>query len=410
MASGRAGLAAFALAGLVAGCGGSSSSSPGNAGGSASGSAAVGARAQTLAADPCRTRVAPAAEKPLSAVRPVFVPVPGLPFGIASSPDGRSTFVSSITGERGELTLLSGQRRVRTIGLGPQVLGLAISADGRLLVGATPEGVVLIDANAAETASRNPVLGATAVRRGSASGGIDVALSADGRFAFETLEYRGKLAVFDLTGARALGAARLVGTVRLGIAPVGVTLSPDGHELYVTSEAAGGGLGSEPSHGLLTVLDVARAESRPAASVIASVAAGCSPVRAAVSPDGSTVWVTARGGDQLLAFSTAKLRTHAPDALLAAVHVGAAPVGLVAVRGGREILVADSNRFSEPGAHSGLTLVDATAALAGHQAVVGEIAAGKFPRQVYLAPHGQVALVSNFASGQLEVVPLAGLP
>lgn len=324
---------------------------------------------------------------------------------MASSPDGRYTFVSSVTGGHGELTLLSGTRRVRTIGLGPRVLGLAISADGRLLVGASPKGILLIDAHAAERGSANPTLRSIAVPGWGADGGTEVQLSVDGRFAFESMEYRGVVAVFRLRP----GQPRFVGTARVGVAPLGMALSPDGGRLYVTSEAGGGRLGAPPSHGTLSVLDTARAERAPATAVAARTPAGCSPVRVAISPDGATVWVTARAGDQLLAFSAAKLLSDPAGALLAAVHVGPAPLGLSVLPSGSEILVADS-AFAEPGAHTGLTLVRAAAALAGLQAVVGEIAAGRFPRQVYLAPQGQAALISNFGSGQVEVVPVAGLP
>jgi hypothetical protein len=41
--------------------------------------------------------------------------------------------------------------------------------------------------------------------------------------------------------------------------------------------------------------------------------------------------------------------------------------------------------------------------------VLGYIKSGLFPRQMTLEPGGRILLVTNFASGQLEV-GLAGLP
>ncbi len=99
--------------------------------------------------------------------------------------------------------------------------------------------------------------------------------------------------------------------------------------------------------------------------------------------------------------------SHAP---LATVRVGEAPVGLALVGGGRQIVVADSNRFAPPGAHSQLTVVDAAAALALRPAGQGTIAAGAFPREMSLAPNGLTLLVSNFGSDQLEAVDTPTLP
>lgn len=99
----------------------------------------------------------------------------------------------------------------------------------------------------------------------------------------------------------------------------------------------------------MSVISVARAERGEAHAVVASVPADCSPVRVVVSADGSTVWVTARESDLLLAFSAARLIEDPAHALLAAVRVGEAPVGLALVDGGRWIVVAGSNRFTRRG-------------------------------------------------------------
>src|SRR5262249_27968257 len=56
-----------------------------------------------------------------------------------------------------------------------------------------------------------------------------------------------------------------------------------------------------------SVINVAKAESWPQDALVSTVAAGCSPVRVVVSLDRKTVWVTARGSDQLLTFSSQAL-------------------------------------------------------------------------------------------------------
>jgi DNA-binding beta-propeller fold protein YncE len=207
------------------------------------------------------------------------------------------------------------------------------------------------------------------------------------------------------------GKSDFVGTIPAGLAPVGLAVSPDGRRLYATSEAQRGarpsGLGSP---GTLAVIDVRRAETDPAGSVVTTVVAGCSPVRVAVSADGSLVWVTARGSDSLLGFSTVRLISDPVHALVARVRVGEAPVGLALVAGGTRIVVADSDRFGEPGASADLAVVSVPAALAARPALLGYVRAGGFPREMALAPDGRTLLVTNFSSRQLEMVSLAGLP
>jgi DNA-binding beta-propeller fold protein YncE len=122
------------------------------------------------------------------------------------------------------------------------------------------------------------------------------------------------------------------------------------------------------------------------------------------------VWVTARESDDLLCFSAAALRTEPKRALVAAVRVGEAPVGLLLVRSGSLVVVADSNRFGASGAGSDLSVVSVAAALSGRPAVTGTVPAGQFPREMALAPGDQTLLISNFSSDQLESVSVPSLP
>jgi DNA-binding beta-propeller fold protein YncE len=254
-----------------------------------------------------------------------------------------------------------------------------------------------------------------------------VAVSPDGRFAFVSLEDADQIAVFNLGQAltRGFGASDFVGTIPVGVAPVGLAVSPDGRWLYATSEAAPGAPpagGTQPSprtqpsggplggEGSLTVINLRRAETDPAGSVVSVVEAGCSPVRVITSADGGVVWVTARESDRLLGFSAARLVTDPARSLLASVPVGEAPVGLALVDDGTRIVVGDSNRFQASGASSSLALVSVPAALAGRPALLGYLAAGGFPREMALEPGGRTLLVANFTSQQLEAVGVAGLP
>jgi DNA-binding beta-propeller fold protein YncE len=186
-----------------------------------------------------------------------------------------------------------------------------------------------------------------------------------------------------------------------------MAVAPDGRWLYATSEVAAGTSGEQ---GTLSVISLARAETDPAASVVATVPAGCNPVRVITSADGSQVWVTARASDDLLCFSAAALHADPGRALAAVVRVGEAPVGLMLIRAGSLVVVADSNRYNAPGATSDLSVVDVAAALAGRPAVIGNIPAGQFPREMALAPGGRRLLVSNYLSEELEAISVPTIP
>lgn len=357
----------------------------------------------------------------LSGVSTAMVPVSGNPFGVAVTPDGRWAFVA----DGGSIDVLrtgSSLAPVKvatipvqvatapagTVGVG-LVLGETLTPDGRYLLAATGGGAVVVSVARAEQGRRDAVLG-TMSDPGGGDGAIEVAVSPDGDFAFVTQEDSLRVAVFNLHRAltQGFGPSDLVGTIPVGIAPVGMAISPDGRWLYVTSEV----MAQKPQGnvGTLTVVNVARAETDPAASVAATVPAGCNPVRVITSADGREVWVTARASDDLLCFSAAALRTDPGRALAAIVRVGEAPVGLMLVRNGSLVVVADSNRFGASGATSDLTVVNTAAALAGESAVVGSVPAGQFPREMALEPGGQRLLVTNYASGQLEAVSIPAIP
>jgi hypothetical protein len=123
---------------------------------------------------------------------------------------------------------------------------------------------------------------------------------------------------------------------------------------------------------------------------------------------GSTVWVTARASNALLAFSAARLRSDPGHALIANVRVGQSPIGLTALPGGRRILVANSGLHGS-GPHASLGVISTTAALAGRPALVGVIGAGILPREFAVEPGGRTALITNSASHQLEAVNVSAL-
>jgi DNA-binding beta-propeller fold protein YncE len=282
-------------------------------------------------------------------------------------------------------------------------------ADGGYLLAASNAGAAVLSVARAERGAGDAELGSLSAPRG--EGGIEVAVTPDGHYAFASLEDSGDIAVFDLRRAEIddFRGSYLIGTIGMGEAPVGLAVSPDGRWLYATSEVGGPGIRSAASTGTVTTISVGRAIQDPARSVISSTPAGCSPVRVAISQDGGIVWVTARGSDELLAFSAPGLQQGSHHALLAAVRVGETPVGLKLVNGGRLMVVADSNRFGARGASSDLTVVSTAPMLAGRPSILGKLGAGGFPREMSLTPDGKTLLVTDFSSGQLQAIRVSSL-
>jgi DNA-binding beta-propeller fold protein YncE len=158
------------------------------------------------------------------------------------------------------------------------------------------------------------------------------------------------------------------------------------------------------------VVNVARAATDPAHAVVARVPAGCSPVRAAVSPDGARLYVTARASYALVVFDTAKLLSGAAHSQLAKFYVGPAPVPVAVIDGGKRVLVGNSNRLAESPEPQSLSVIDAARIGEGEAAVVGSIPAGSFPREMAVSADGRTLFLTNYTSHTLQVIDLDRLP
>lgn len=233
----------------------------------------------------------------------------------------------------------------------------------------------------------------------------EVTVSADGKFAFITFQNDGDVGVFNLREAIAggFGQAGYKGSVQLGAAsePQAMAQSPDGRWLYVTGES---------QDGRLYVVDENKAENDPQHALQSSAATGCAAARVIVSADGTDVWVTDRDSNALVAFSAARLLSDPSRSLIARISVGQTPLGLSFVNGGNEIIVADANLHSAPGADN-LALISTQQALQGQAgAVRGFITTGVTPRELAVEPGGKTLLSTDYGSGQLQAIDLGSLP
>jgi DNA-binding beta-propeller fold protein YncE len=341
----------------------------------------------------------------------------GNPFGVVVAPDGKAIFAASPTSlavlVRGPGLTVTRQYAYQFAFATMPAKGMAMTSDGKYLLIAFGNGVQVLSVADAEEGLSDANVGTLTVPGVTGYiGAVEVALSPGNKFAFVTMQYKAEIAVFNLHKALTTGvfdSSDYVGTVPVGVQPVGMAVSPDGQWLYATSIAAGPGHG--PRQGLVSVINIATAEHNPGPSaVVANALAGASPVRVVVSPDGNTVWVTARQSNYLLGFSAALLRSHSKHALIAKVQVGQTPIGEILVDNGTKMIVADTDTFNtSPSAHN-LAVVDLTKALARKPALVGYIqGGGSQPREFALTPDGRFLIVSDNGSAQVQIINLSKL-
>ena|SRR5215813_8080170 len=389
---------------------------------------AATAAGQTRPAASGANRCADAPSDPIT-----YVALPGHPFSTVSSPDGCWLFVSLTSAHPKSMNgvaLLSrraGQIKLKQVFLvESSPTGMTLSHDGKLLIVADDTHVVFMDTERMIAGRGDPILGYFS--DGDFPGIVYVNTTADDRFLFVSDENAQTITVINLQKARAEGfkETAIVGKIPTGDAPIALTFSPDGRWLYTTSQIAPKDYnwpieckpeGADPAtaqprnpKGAIIVVDVTRAQTDPAHSIVARVPAGCSPVRLAITPAGDRVFVTARNSNALLAFDTAKMQDDSAHALAGTVPVGSSPVGVAVINNGRQVLVTNSNRFArDQTARQTLTVIDAARVAEGQAAILGSIKAGIFPREFGHSPDGRLLFVANYNSNELEVLDLARL-
>jgi DNA-binding beta-propeller fold protein YncE len=325
---------------------------------------------------------------------------------------------------------------LRSIGLvrlgGKGANGIAfVPGEKTLVVAAGDLGVAFVNVQDAIQGTAKPYF----VNQGVGAGSWDVVATPDGRYVFSANEYgifqaqRGNVGVIELhsDASGRVEHARVLGFIPAGNKVPSLTLSPDGSRLYVVREIlpniglrhiAGTDnpmltkhdcvqiVGSAPkANGVITVIDVKRAISSGSGerAILAEVAAGCSPVRATETSDGSILYVSARGDNRILTYSPHQLDSDPGHAFLRGFDSGGvAPVGVRLLQDGRLLAVANSNRFKT--ADGGVVIFDISKP--STPALIKSISSGAFPRNINAAPDGRSFFVTNYSSRTLEVVTI----
>lgn len=344
--------------------------------------------------------------------------LPGSPFKIALSSDGCLVF-ASLTGQRyGKTSGLAVLRRqrdrlelVRTVKTLKPLTGLVVTPDDRTLIATNGDGAVLFDIARLKSGVGDPVAGS--VDSGAGSQTVYANVTADGQTLFLSNEAQHSITVVDLPKRGVLGR------IDVGDLPIALTFSRDGRLLYTTSQSARPSWGwpevCDPElsrgpprkhpRGAIVVIDVAMARTDPARAVVVRVEAGCNPVRLSLSPSADRAYITARKDNAVLVFDVERLVSDASSAKLATIPAGTAPVPVVALPGGKAIVVGNSNRFGASHTKADLSVIDAT-----NYRVTGSVPSGEFPRDLVLSPDGRTLYLASFGSSFIEMLVVDRLP
>jgi DNA-binding beta-propeller fold protein YncE len=336
------------------------------------------------------------------------VSVPGAPAGVALAKDGGWAF-AALGPAAPQLGVLKRSGATLTFDhgftapAGETPFGVAQSSDGTLLAMSLSDEIALYDIAKAEANATGAFLGLVTTKSVMKTS-IDVAFSNDAHFAFVALEYDDVVAVIDVVHQAYVGAVPIAGD-----AVTSVVLSPDGSKLYVTCEVSNEFKAANPMPavdqvvGAITVVDVAMAETTPATAVVGRAFVGRAPVRAIVSADGSTLWVTVRGSNAVLQLDAQNLLSTTCNPLLSTTAVGPAPVGVAFVDNGKAIAIADSNRFNQPTMNQTVMFVSTATAT-----TLGEVTVGAFPREI--DTDATALMVSNYDSQSVSSLDPTKLP
>jgi YVTN family beta-propeller protein len=243
----------------------------------------------------------------------------------------------------------------------------------------------------------------------------------------------------DDEAGQASSAPKVVATVKVGRGPLGVAITPDNTEVYVTNfgvdpELVTGGVAGDT----VSVINTRRNE------VVATIPVGKVPAGVTVSPDGKRVYVTNRGDDTVTVISTKRKKVIAtvpvqdkpanvvlsPDGRRAyvtnfgsntvsvldtetnevvpvpdgeAIKVGIVPIGLAVTPDGSRVYVVNVN-FSPVGPPplGNVSVIDTAT-----NTVVETVTVGAGPRAVAITADGAYAYVTNFPDNTLSVIEIA---
>jgi len=347
-----------------------------------------------------------------------IIKLPGHPFAAEPSTDNCQIYVSIADWhDGGAVTVLANEngtfRIMRTSKITRRAVGgLALSHNGAFLAVAAEDAIVLMEVAKLNKQDQDPII---ALLPDVDRGPIYAQFSKEDTLLFVSEERNRSIAVIDVLAAvQGLGSKAVVGRIPVGEAPVGLALSPDGTQLFSTSEIVGTSSVCRPeknggqmhAKGALFSIKVEKAATDPRHAVTWVMPAGCNPVRVVVSMDGRSLWVSERGDGHVMGLDPSILTSGVGSGQTTVISVGHSPIGLAIRPDGKQLWVSNSSRFSSAGG-SLTVLMPANPAEAKISAT---LKVGAFPRDLRFMPDGKTLVVAMFGEESIMLHPTNSQP
>jgi DNA-binding beta-propeller fold protein YncE len=356
----------------------------------------------------------------------VHVAVSGAPWSVVSTQDGCWLFVAMGGGGSNPVPAKNGievLRRnggaitpVRFVPTPGKMADVALTRDEKLLLVPAGPRIALLNVDKLLSGDADPAAGFLGDEHDRLGGAGAVSVSPDGRRAFVSERETARISMFELDAARGTSSGTASAAARIPLGGFGqFALSPEGRYLYATSllppepyrfEGSCRGTtfpGEYRRPGALMVMDLTAATTSGTPRVVATVAAGCGPKGVTVSPDGSTVYVTANEDERLLAFDVRRIADGMAPTLKFTSHSGPMPAQSLVIDSGRRIIVVNSLETETrgmPEAHP-MTVFDTAT---GRE--IGSIPTRVGPAKASVTHDGRTVLLANREAGTLEIVDL----
>jgi len=270
----------------------------------------------------------------------------------------------------------------------PLIVGTALTHDDKMLVVSHDRRLTFLDVGKMTSGQDDPVLGVIESPRLSRSWGVVV--SADDKYAYAAQQGTSSVVIVDLDTIRkgVFDQSALVGLIPTAPQATTPLLSPDGRFLFTTTlqspdvvEATPPCAGTKQPQGAVHVADMQRARTDPKLATVGFAhPAGCSPISATLSPDGSRLSTVAPGpalnvklsalDSSIVVFDTRPLRDGMSPTLIARVPM---PPRLArAVDGGDRMFLAFLGGPQDPDMVK-VTVIDTLSLASGKAKILGTL-------------------------------------
>jgi len=254
------------------------------------------------------------------------------PIAVAFSPDGRHAYVTGSTDTwtgQGTVSVIDTATKtvIATIGNGGIPTGVAVSPEGGTVYVAAPARYDITPASLLMIDTSTNV--ATTIAVGKVPAGV--AISPDGSTAYvaDWAHYGQSSSGADTVWVIDTAAKAVIGQISVGSEPHALVASPDGRRAYVINNGNG-----VPGSSAMSVIDTA-ADSASVNTVIATLKVGIEPIDVAVSPDGRHAYVTDLYDGSVRVIDTAT------NQLTAKIGIGGVLGGVAVSPDGKRVYVAD---------------------------------------------------------------------